>query len=392
MYPFFYFLKKMIRFAVTVLLLGVALLAVSCKDDDATPGPPVSKNFTLTAVSLDGRPLSFHYAAVSITPEIRISFSEPIDHTTLEGNITLGKGTGFLPLNFTRANGDSTVIIQPTSALNYLTTYNLFVSAALASTTEKTFGSTTSIKIVTTYDPADKFPIITDDALLDLVQEKTFQYFWDFAHPISGMARERNSSGNTVTSGGSGFGLMSIIVGMERGFITRDEGVGHLDKVLDFLETSDRFHGAWSHWIDGNTGKTIPFSADDNGGDLVETSFLMQSLITFRQYLDPDTEQDLIDRINALWETVEWDWYTKNNENVLYWHWSPDKGWIMNHQISGYNECLITYVLAASSTTHAITADVYTQGFARNGGMKNGKTFYGFNLPLILYPLFFSRP
>src|SRR5690606_26324252 len=133
--------------------------------------------------------------------------------------------------------------------------------------------------------------------------------------------------------------------------------------ILDFLENADRFHGAWSHWIDGTTGSVIPFSADDNGGDLVETSFLIQGLLTFRQYLDTaiPAENTLVEGINALWQSVEWDWYTRDEE-VLYWHWSPDKAWTMNHQIRGYNECLITYVLAAASETHTIDAALYHNG------------------------------
>src|SRR5690606_29878112 len=151
--------------------------------------------------------------------------------------------------------------------------------------------------------------------------------------------------------------------------------VSRLNTIVNFLESADRFHGAWSHWLNGSNGAVVPFSANDNGGDLVETSFLIQGLLTLRQYLDTSSpeEQDLIERINDLWESVEWNWYTQG-QDVLYWHWSPDKGWIMNHQIKGYNECLITYVLAASSPTHGIEPSVYHKGWASNGGMANGKT------------------
>lgn len=374
--------------------LCILFFSNACSDDEGKD--PVKQNFTLTSASVDDRPMSLKYSNVSAMPEIRISFSEPIDHASAEASMTLTKGTGYLPLNFTFTNGDSTVIVEPKSPLTFLTQYTFFVAETLASAKGNTFGSNASLKLITTYDPTDKFPQISDEALLNDVQEKTFQYFWDFAHPASGMARERNTSGNTVTSGGSGFGLMAIIVAIERNYITREEGIGRLDKVLGFLETSDRFHGAWSHWIDGSTGKVIPFSSNDNGGDLVETSFLVQGLITFRQYLNEGdvTENALINRINALWESVEWDWYTKGGEDVLYWHWSPDKNWVMNHQIRGYNECLITYVMAASSPTHTIDADVYTKGFARGGAHKNGKTFYGITLPLgedYGGPLFFAH-
>ncbi|HPH46322.1 MAG TPA: glucoamylase family protein, partial [Chryseolinea sp.] len=207
---------------------------------------------------------------------------------------------------------------------------------------------------------------------------------YDFAHPASGMARERNSSGNIVTSGGTGFGIMSIIVGMERNFITRDQGIGQIKKIVSFLETADRFHGAWSHWIDGNTGKVIPFSTKDNGGDLVETSFLVQGLLTFRQYLEPtDTVgNNLINRITNLWETVEWDWYRKNDSNVLYWHWSPNYNWDMNFALSGYFEEQITYVLAAASPTHGIPKNVYTNGYGKNGGIVKNNIYYNIKLPL----------
>jgi hypothetical protein len=210
------------------------------------------------------------------------------------------------------------------------------------------------------------------------------------------MARERNSSGDIVTTGGSGFGIMTLIVGMERGFISREQGLERMDKILTFLETADRFHGAWPHWLNGSTGKVVPFSANDNGGDLVETSFLVQGLLAFRQYLDPGvaSEMSLIDRINALWHTVEWDWYTRGGQDVLYWHWSPDKEWIMNFPIHGYNEALITYFLAAASPTHTIAASAYHNGWAGNGAIISNKTFYGITLPLgqdYGGPLFFAH-
>jgi hypothetical protein len=189
---------------------------------------------------------------------------------------------------------------------------------------------------------------------------------------------------------------MALIVGIERGFITRAEGIDRMDRILDFLETADRFHGAWSHWINGTSGAVIPFSPNDNGGDLVETSYLVQGLLTFRQYLDDavPVEEALIARINTLWESVEWDWYTRGGQDVLYWHWSPDKEWIMNHQIRGYNESLITYVLAASSATHSISQSVYTNGWAQNGSIENGNEYFGITLPLgspYGGPLFFAH-
>lgn len=324
-----------------------------------------------------------------------ITFSDPVDPSTITTDNIVIIGPTVLATTLTISDDQKTVSVAIDDKLGDLRRYTMSLTSAIKGTNSEIFQQY-SKQFYSASDPTPDFPSITDEALLTLVQEQTFKYFWDFAHPNSGMARERNTSGNLVTSGGSGFGIMSIIVGIERNFITRTQGVERLEQILTFLENADRFHGAWSHWIDGNTGKVIPFSTNDKGGDLVETAFLIQGLLTFRQYLDPAnvTEKALIDRINVLWESVEWDWYRKNNEEVLYWHWSPDKDWIMNLQLRGHNETLITYVLAASSTTHTIPASVYTSGYARNGGIQNGASYYNIPLPLgEAYggPLFFAH-
>lgn len=235
---------------------------------------------------------------------------------------------------------------------------------------------------------------VADDSLLTMVQEQTFQYFWDGAEPSSGMARERihldgdypSNDQNVITSGGSGFGIMAILVGIERGFITREEGLERYQKILNFLETADRFHGVYPHWWYGETGKVKPFSAKDDGGDLVETAFLMQGLLAVREYFRDGNEEEkaIAGRIDALWREVEWDWHTKG-ENVLYWHWSPNHAWEMNFPVGGYNECLIMYVLAASSPTHGIEPEVYHEGWARGGDIRTDRKFYGYDLVLDHY-------
>jgi hypothetical protein len=235
----------------------------------------------------------------------------------------------------------------------------------------------------------------SENQLLDTVQKQTFYYFWEGAEPNSGLARERlhmddiypTSPKNTVTTGGSGFGLMAILVGIERKFITREQALNRFIQITDFLEKADRFHGAWPHWLNGETGKTVPFSKKDTGGDLVETAFLVQGLLTVYEYFKNgnDKEKEISARIDKLWREVEWDWYTKNGEHVLYWHWSPSDGWDMNFPVGGYNECLIMYVLAASSPTHPISKAVYDEGWARNGAIKSNKTYYDEELVLDYY-------
>jgi len=233
---------------------------------------------------------------------------------------------------------------------------------------------------------------ISDDSLLTLVQYRTFQYFWNGAEPNSGMARERihidgvypENDMNVVTSGGSGFGVMAILTGIERGFITRQDGVTRLRKIVTFLQSANRFHGAWSHWIYGETGKVKPFSPKDNGADLVETAYLIQGLLAVRQYLKDgnESEKELAADIDKLWKEVEWSWFTKGGEHVIYWHWSPDYGWEMNFPVKGYNECLILYVLAASSPTFPVGAEAYHEGWARNGEIAGDTEKYGYKLVL----------
>lgn len=238
---------------------------------------------------------------------------------------------------------------------------------------------------------------LTDDEILDLVQKQTFGYFWEFAEPNSGMARERSQnmayngdSPKIVTTGGTGFGLAAFPIAVERGWITKEEAITRLDKILNFLENAPTYHGAYSHWYRGDLVKTRPFSQYDDGGDLVETAFLMQGLLICREYFQ---EEEIKTRITTLWENVEWTWYTKS-ENVLYWHWSPTYNFQINLPIKGWNEALIVYVLAASSPTYPITKNVYTNGWASNGNIKSNRNHYGYNMPLgpsFGGPLFFSH-
>jgi hypothetical protein len=239
---------------------------------------------------------------------------------------------------------------------------------------------------------------MTDDDFLDMVQRATFRYFYHFAHPNCGLARERNSSGDVVTIGGSGFGIMALIVGVERNFITREEGAKHLLKILNFLTSSaQRFHGAFPHWLNGWTGQVIPFSQYDDGGDLVETSFLLQGLLTARQYFNRNDslETEIRNKINFIWNTVEYSWYRRSPYSTfLYWHWSPNYGWTINMKLIGWNETMICYILGIASPTYSIPASTYYQGWASSSNYVNGNTYYGYKLYVgqnLGGPLFFTH-
>ena len=236
-----------------------------------------------------------------------------------------------------------------------------------------------------------KLDFQSDDEFLTYIQKAHFNYMWEGAEPTSGLACERihtdgvypENDADIVTTGGSGFGIAGLLVGIERGFITREEGVARFHQIADYLAKADRFHGVWPHWMHGPTGKVKPFGQKDNGGDLVESAFLMQGLLCVRQYFKDGnaSEKALAAKIDQLWREMEWTWYL-NGQDVLYWHWSPNYAWEMNFPLEGYNECLITYILAASSPTYPIPASAYHNGWARKGGIKSDAVAY--DLPLIL--------
>lgn len=378
---------------IAILFFPVIIL-FSCKKEPSSPPvvtPPTT--ITVSSATINNAALGDN-AGINNKPVISFRFSQPVKQSSVSGAITLSDATGSTA-SFTTSlsNGDSVVSIRA-SGLNYLTKYTVSLSTSLESKDGVKLASAQTKTFATGIDSSRKFPAISDAELLTKVQQQTFKYFWDFGHPTSGLARERsNGDNNVVTSGGSGFGIMALIVGVERGFVSRADGLARIQKIVTFLkDKAQTFHGAFPHWINGETGVAIPFSTNDNGADLVETSFLIQGLIAARQYFNLET--GLVNDINIICNRVEWNWFRQNGQDVLYWHWSHDKAWAMNHKIQGWNECLITYVLAASSVNYSIPKTVYEAGWARGGAIKNDKTFYNIILPLgedYGGPLFFEH-
>jgi len=258
--------------------------------------------------------------------------------------------------------------------------------------------------------------VMTNDQLLTMVQEACFRYYWEGAENVSGLAKE-NIPGRTdmIAAGASGFGIMALIVGTERKFITREQSTKRFIKIMSFLEKEEKFHGAFPHFMDGPTAKVEPFfGMRDNGGDLVETSFLLQGLLAARAYFNKDDndEKAIREKITTTWQNIEWDWYRRYPDSkYLYWHWSPDKEWIINHRLTGWNETMVTYLLAIASPTHSVPASLYYSGWANqdstgqqyrinwggtaDGSMyTNGKTYFGIKLDVGVSnggPLFFTH-
>jgi hypothetical protein len=243
---------------------------------------------------------------------------------------------------------------------------------------------------------------MTDDELLTMAQEACFRYYWEAGHPNAGMAIEvLPGDKDLVAVGSSGFGVMALIAGADRGFVTREQGAERMLKIVRFLGKADRFHGVWPHYLDGRTGKVRAyFGKYDDGGDLIETAFLIQGLLAARQYFNQDNpaEREIRDTITQFWRSVEWDWYRKDaKSDFLYWHWSPDYGFHISHPLVGWNESMIAYILGIASPTHPVPPSMYYSGWAgqnetavqyrRNWSRTtqgdhyvNGNTYYGIKL------------
>ncbi|MGB7527204.1 glucoamylase family protein [Sphingobacterium cellulitidis] len=360
----------------TILLFSFLFLA--CSKNDA-PNKPADSGFALSSVKVGNQDLQINSKGIALSPEITIDFDETLASQDLSSTIQLlNADKATMASSVKLIDGGKRVSITPSKPLLALSKYEILIKNSLKSTSNNSLKQQYNIVFNTAIDQSDKFKRISEEELLNLVQKQTFSYFWDFAHPNSGMIRERNSSTETVTTGGTGFGLMAIVTAVHRNFITKAEGLARTKKIISFLKSAEKYHGAFSHWYNGATGKTQPFSTKDNGADLVETSLLFQGLFVAREYFQDAT---VTSDINAMYQAVEWKFF-QNGQNVLFWHWSPSNAWEMNLKIQGWNESLITYVLAAGSSQHGIEKMVYDEGWTRNGQFKNGKSFFNLVLPL----------
>jgi hypothetical protein len=372
-------------------IIGISFLLLfvfSCSNKSSPPPPaPTPKSITVKNIWLNTTPFDNTIYGTNLQPIIKVEFTEPVKPSSITSSVKINNiSGGEIPITTTLQNHDSVLLVQPSASLNYLSKYNFVINSGLRSSTDGSFFPDVNKPFITTIDSSRKFTVISDNALLDLIQQQTFKYFWDYGHPVSGLARERsNATPETVTSGGSGFGVMAIVTAISRGFITRAQGLARLQTIVSFLKnTAPKFHGVFSHWMNGTTGAVVPFGPNDDGADIVETSYMMMGLLTARQFFNGAdvTETNLRADINTLWQGVEWDWFRQNGKKVLYWNWSPNSGFAVNVPVQGWNETLITYVLAASSPTHSVPKAVYDSGFARNGSMVNNNTYYNYQLPL----------
>ncbi len=387
-----------------MLLIATLCMCSGCLKNQPAPQPTASGLTGMNIVLKKINDKIISTAAVQLqanTAVIQVSFNAKIDRNAVANAVAWNNvsTSSNLPFSINFSNGDSVLMIQPVSPLAFFSIYNISISNTLKSTDGTALTASFSLAIRSGIDTTDKFPRITDNALLDTVQKRTFRYFWDYGHPVSGLARDKTNAIDLddCSIGGTGFGILCIPIAANRNFITRAEGLARIQKIVGFLKLKAKtFHGAFPHRVHGVTGDVILWQPKDDGADLVETSFLMMGLLTARQYFSSTdlNETTLRSDINTLFDNVDWAWFKNGNQNVLYWLWSPTYNWDNSFMVRGWNETLITYLLAASSTTHTITKEVYDNGFANNGTIKNGQQYYGLNLPLgsaFGGPLFLSQ-
>ena len=365
----------------TYTIFAFLLILQSCSKSD-TEGADSGPSVQVESVSINGKAVEDHIKGIPLDPEWTLHLHQSNDPSQLASMVRLRDSSkANVSIRVTSNTEKNQIHIRAAQSLSPLTDYRIEMDGTPNNPVADQPREVYRFYFTTAIDSTDKQVRLSNEReLLDLVQKQTFAYFWDFAHPSSGMIPERSGSQQTVTTGGTGFGLMAIVVGVHRGFITRNQGLLRTQKIVDFLTRADRYHGAFSHWYDGATGSTLPFSEQDDGGDLVETALLVQGLLAAREYYE---DQTLSSSIDLLIEEVEWSHF-QNQQSVLFWHWSPNHNWALDLKIEGWNESLIAYVLAAGSPTHPITKETYQKGWARDGDFRNGKSFY--NLPLPLGP------
>lgn len=198
-----------------------------------------------------------------------------------------------------------------------------------------------------------------ESPFLDSLSERTFHYFWDLADPVSAQVPDRWPSESFSSIAATGFGLTAYLVGVERGYITRQQAAERVLKTLKFLQDAPKgdsksgvigFRGFFYHFIDMRTGlrfKEVELST-------IDTGLLMAGILSCQTYFDGDnnTENQIRAIADALYRAVEWDW-ALNDKKCMSMGWNPESGFL-DAQWKGYNEAMVLLVMALGSPTHPI--------------------------------------
>ena len=229
--------------------------------------------------------------------------------------------------------------------------------------------------------------------LMDEHEQKVISYFTAGANSATGMAYNSSTDKATLTTGASGFGIMSLVVGVERGWLQRDEAVDQIVRIVRFLKKADRFAGAWAHWYN-QSGKIVPFGNQNQAGEIVETAFMMGGLLTACEYFNGNSagEIEMREATEYFWNTIEWNHFVRNGH--MYWIWHQDSD-SYELPLIGWHETLLVYVLAmAAPEEHRVSESVYRSCWQGYNFSHSGRETYGYELPLgsdLGGPLFLSQ-
>jgi hypothetical protein len=200
---------------------------------------------------------------------------------------------------------------------------------------------------------------------LDSLSHRTFNYFWELADSNTAQIPDRWPSKSFSSIAATGFGITSYLIGVERGYITREQAAARILKTIRFLDelpTGDSttgvagYKGFFYHFIDMKTGlrfQEVELST-------IDTGLLISGILSAQSYFDQDneTEKEIRSRADAMYKAIEWDW-AMNNDKTMSMGWHPESGFI-DARWRGYNEAMILYVLALGSPTHTIPVESWT--------------------------------
>mgnify|MGYP005849559239 CR=1 FL=1 len=212
----------------------------------------------------------------------------------------------------------------------------------------------------------------TDAELLEDLEQRTFLWFWETSHPVSGLAPDRGPPPSAASVAAVGFALTAYPVGVERGYITRGEAVGRVLTTLRFLAAIPEgpgatgvgaYRGFFYHFLDLQTGLRSGPGVELSS---IDTAWLMMGVLCCQNYFDADIpdESEIRTLADTLYRRVEWDWMVVRPPRICL-GWTPDAGFLP-YDYTGYNEAMGLYVLALGSPTHLISDaawDGYTAGY-----------------------------
>jgi len=200
--------------------------------------------------------------------------------------------------------------------------------------------------------------------LLDNLQQKTFMYFINEVNLTNGLVRDRTDTGGPSSIAGTGLALASYPVGVERGYIEREDAIRRTLACLRFFANSTQstdkdatgYKGFYYHFLDMQTGRRAWKSELSS----VDSAFLLAGMLTSAEYFARDTPEESEIRLLAkeLNERADWQWMLNDGPTVSH-GWKPERGFI-RYRWQGYSEALLLYILGLGSPTHPLPPETYT--------------------------------